>query len=74
MSSSNAQDGSRDLLRKHLIKGASCQGGHSTEGQRIANILGVPFPLTMPNLASRAKKLGFRVEALWPWYEGKDKK
>ena len=57
-----------DYLKTQLIRGASCQGGNSEEGRRIAGLLGIPAPLTMPFLAARAEELGFKVAELWPFY------
>ena len=60
-----------EFLRRELIRGASCQGGHSDEGQKIARLLGIPFPLRMANLARRARELGLNPADLWPWYSDK---
>ena len=58
----------RDRLRKVLLMVASGhQGGHSASGGAIADLFGIPFPLTMPNLEIAAKKHGFDPNELWPW-------
>lgn len=55
---------------------AHCQGGHSEAGMSAAGLLGVPFPITMPNLIKAASAEGLSVLALWPWLairaEGED--
>jgi hypothetical protein len=54
--------------RKALYLEASHrQGGHSKRGGEIADELGIPFPLTMPNLEKSAKRDGFDPNELWPW-------
>ena len=58
---------SKEENRKLFVRAASCQGGHSVEGMKIADALGVKFPLTMPALERRAIELGFEPRALWPW-------
>ena len=45
----------------------SHQGGHSDTGRAIAECLGVPFPLTVPDLERAAKAEGLDTDALWPW-------
>lgn len=47
---------------------ASHQGGHSRNGRLIAGALGVPFPITMPNLAKRALEEGLEPRLVWPWW------
>lgn len=55
-------------LRKVLLMVASGhQGGHSASGGAIADLFGIPFPLTMPDLEIAAKKHGFDPNDLWPW-------
>lgn len=44
-----------------------CQGGHSDAGFAAAMALGVPFPLTMPNLIKRAREEGLNPAELWRW-------
>lgn len=57
-----------DRLRKALFIAASQHhGGHSATGGAIADALGIPFPVTMPNLEKRAKEFGFNSKDLWPW-------
>jgi hypothetical protein len=43
------------------------QGGHSESGRAIADILDIPFPVTMPNLTIAAKRMGHDPDELWPW-------
>lgn len=47
---------------------ASHQGGHSRSGRLIAGALGVPFPITMPELGKRALEVGLEPRELWPWW------
>lgn len=56
-----------DTYRALFIEASHRQGGHSARGGEIADKLGVPFPLTMPNLEKRAKEMGFNPAELWPW-------
>ena len=55
------------FLKHELQRAPSYQGGHSDEGRRLAGVLGVPFPIRMSALKRRAKKLGFKPLAIWPW-------
>lgn len=55
------------FLKHELMRAPSHQGGHSEEGRKLAGLLGVPFPLTMPALERRAEKLGLKPYNLWPW-------
>jgi hypothetical protein len=57
------------VLRAAFVIAAHHQGGHSSNGRLLAEALGVPFPLTMPDLAARAEAIGFDPKALWPWRE-----
>ncbi len=58
----------RDDARYALFMCAShCQGGHSDAGKVAADVLGVAFPLTMPNLEAKAKAMGLDPNELWPW-------
>jgi hypothetical protein len=60
----------RIQLRKALyMSAASCQGGHSSAGQVIAEVFGVPFPIRMKDLLAKAKAEGFDPVELWPWWE-----
>lgn len=68
----NTNPAALEYLQTQLIRGASCQGGHSDEGRRIAGLLGVPFPLRMRHLAKRAVELELDPKELWPWYHGGD--
>ena len=60
--SNNTED-----LRLILILAANFQGGNSAEGGKIAERLGIPFPLNMRNLGKAAIRLGFEPSELWPW-------
>lgn len=51
---------------------AHCQGRHSTAGRVAARALGIEFPITMPNLARRAKAEGLNAKELWPWWTKSD--
>jgi len=54
--------------REALLKCApSHQGGHSDTGATIADCLGVPFPITVPDLEHLAQREGFDTDKLWPW-------
>ncbi len=58
-----------DGLLEALLKVApSHQGGHSTDGMVIADVLAAEFPLRMPDLERIAKLHGFDPAKLWPWY------
>ena len=50
---------------------ASCQGGHSDAGAAAAEVLGIPFPVSMLNLWGAALREGLDPDKLWPWYTGK---
>lgn len=43
------------------------QGGHSRSGSMIAKALGVPFPVSCPDLVSKARAAGLNPAQLWPW-------
>lgn len=45
------------------------QGGHSRNGQIIAEALGIKFPITMKKLATCARKDGLDPKKLWPWLD-----
>jgi len=47
---------------------ASCQGGHSDAGAAAADALGIPFPITMSNLISKAREEGLNPRDVWPWF------
>lgn len=49
---------------------AHCQGGHSDAGRVAAEVLNVPFPIRMEDLARQAKAEGFDPKQLWPWLKG----
>lgn len=57
----------KSLQKALFIAASQHQGGHSATGGAIAGALGIPFPVTMPNLEKRAKQLGFDPKELWPW-------
>jgi len=57
----------KEEQRKLFVRAASCQGRHSIEGMKIAEQLGVDFPLRMPKLERRAIELDFDPKHLWPW-------
>ena len=55
-------------LRKALYMcAAHCQGGHSGAGGEASEVLGVPFPIRMPQLEAAAIRDGFDPDELWPW-------
>jgi hypothetical protein len=56
-----------ETRRALFMCAASCQGGHSDAGAAAANVLRVPFPITMENLIEKAREEGFDPEDLWPW-------
>lgn len=56
-----------DALQALLMCASHCQGGHSDAGQAAADVLHIPFPVTMPNLELAAKARRFDPEKLWPW-------
>lgn len=47
-----------------------CQGGHSDAGFAASEALGVPFPITMPNLIAAARAEGANPATLWSWMIG----
>lgn len=54
--------------RKALFMCASqCQGGHSPAGSSAAEALGVPFPIDMASLVTKARNEGENPAELWPW-------
>jgi hypothetical protein len=57
----------RATLRALLMCAASCQGGHSDAGGAAADVLGIPFPITMENLTRAARRHGFVPQHLFPW-------
>lgn len=59
----------REAVRLVLVMAPSFQGGHSKTGGEVADMLGIPFPLTLPNLAKKARALGFDPDNLWPWWK-----
>ncbi len=48
---------------------AGCQGGHSSAGGVASEVLGIPFPITMKNLAKQAIKEGLDPRELWEWWK-----
>lgn len=57
----------REAVRLVLAMAPSFQGGHSKTGSEVADLLGVPFPLRVPDLEKKARALGFDPADLWPW-------
>jgi hypothetical protein len=57
----------RETRRALFMCASHCQGAHSDAGVAAASILGVPFPITMPNLKAKAISEGFNPDDLWPW-------
>lgn len=57
----------RKALRALLMCAASCQGGHSDAGGAAADVLGIPFPITMENLTRAARRHEFIPQHLFPW-------
>ena len=45
------------------------QGGHSSTGERIAETLKIPVPITMPDLAGYALKSALDPREVWPWWD-----
>jgi len=43
------------------------QGGHSTIGQEVADIVGTGFPIHMDGLRKRALEMKMDPAELWPW-------
>jgi len=64
---SNEHQMEKEEQRKLFVRAAYCQGGHSIEGMKIAEQLGVDFPLQMLKLERRAIELDFDPKHLWPW-------
>lgn len=60
-------DNARTTLRLMITMATSYQGGHSKTGGEVADLLGIPFPLTMTNLSKAARERGFDPDELWPW-------
>ena len=58
----------RMVLEALLRCATHCQGGHSEAGMVTAEALGIPFPLTMPDLIACAQRHGFDPKELWRWY------
>src|SRR3954468_14904382 len=56
------------LERALFMCATHCQGGHSEAGAATAEILGVPFPLTMDSLGKAALAKGYNPRELWPWW------
>lgn len=56
-----------EARRALYLEASHKQGGHSQRGGEIADELGIPFPLTMPNLERAARRDGFDPNELWPW-------
>lgn len=56
-----------ETRRALFMCAASCQGGHSRAGDAAANVLRIPFPITMENLIEKAREEGFDPDDLWPW-------
>lgn len=56
-------------LRALLVAAPRHQGGHSDVGRVIAEVLEIPFPLTMPSLRAVAIDSGLHPYSLWPWLD-----
>lgn len=67
-----AEKASDKYLRALLICAPGHQGGHSYTGGEIADALGIPFPVTMPDLRRFATDHGFMPYDLWPWLKKLD--
>lgn len=50
-----------------LMAASHYQGGHSDIGAMIADMYGIPFPLTMDTLSRAARKRKLDPDVLWPW-------
>lgn len=60
--------GRLSAMRETLFMVApSHQGGHSATGAAIAECLGIPFPVAVPDLERTAAAEGFDPKELWPW-------
>lgn len=53
--------------RALFLAGQHCQGGHSAAGDAIAEALGVPFPLRMPDLIAKLREEDHNPAAFYPW-------
>ena len=62
----------RELRHALFMCAASVQGGHSAAGKITAGILGVPFPIRMESLRTKAVIEGFDPSELWPWWKRSD--
>lgn len=62
-------DDNLQTMRTLLMCAAHCQGGHSEAGAAVADLFGIPFPLTMENLTKVAERHGFDRDDLWPWWK-----
>lgn len=58
----------REMREALFMCATHCQGGHSEAGYAAAQILGVPFPITMPDLVAKVRAEGLDPDKLWPWY------
>ena len=54
-------------VRLILTMAPSFQGGHSKTGAEIAELFGIPFPLTVTSLSKAARERGLAPYDLWPW-------
>jgi len=50
-----------------FLAGQHCQGGHSDAGRAIADVLGLPFPLTMAALMEGLRERGENPVRFYPW-------
>lgn len=58
----------REILTCLLDVASHHQGGHSRTGEKIAQTLKIPFPITMIALAGRALSAGLNPREVWPWW------
>jgi hypothetical protein len=58
-----------EQLRKTVfMTAAHCQGSGSDAGKQASEVLGVPFPIHMPDLIVQAMVEGWDPVEVWPWH------
>ncbi|MFD3263136.1 hypothetical protein [Phenylobacterium ferrooxidans] len=55
------------LRRALFLSAQHCQGGHSHAGAVGAEVLGVPFPITMADLVAKVRAEGENPAEFYPW-------
>lgn len=57
-----------DQTRRALfLCAASCQGGHSDAGAAAAEVLDIPFPITMDSLVKAVRREAKNPVTFYPW-------